>query len=137
MTAATKVIEVVHDTDPKKVIWKALEGQLERIESLTSGDCLLCIYERPQKMKSGLYMPETASRVTEDKFQGCVGLLVKTGPDFAKHRQALCLDKMPKLGSWIFFRRQDAVTTVVGERVMCLLQGDYIRMVLKDPDVVV
>lgn len=137
MTAATKVIDVVHEIKPEKVIWDALKGHLDRIETVTSGDCLLCIYERPQKMKSGLYMPETASRVAEDKFQGCVGLLVRAGPDFAKHRQALGLDKMPAIGSWIFFRRQDAVTTVAGDRVLCLLQGDYIRMVLKDPDVVI
>lgn len=137
MTAATKVIEVIHDEDPKKVINDALKGQLERIQQITSGDVLVCIYERPEKMKSGLYMPKTASRLTEDKFQGMVGMIVKVGPEYAKHRQTLGLDEMPPIGSWIAFRRQDALTFVLGERTMCLLQGDFIRAVLADPDAVI
>lgn len=137
MTAATKVIEVIHDQEPKKVIWDALKGNLDRIEQVTSGDCLICVYERPEKMKSGLFMPQTASRMAEDKFQGCVGMIVKTGPEFAKHRQALGLDEMPPIGSWVYFRRQDASSFVSGERTLCLLQGDFIRLILTDPDCII
>lgn len=136
MTVATKVVEVVHEKDPKQVIWDALDGWLDRIQP-TSGDCVVCVYERPEKMKSGLYMPETASRVTEDKFQGVVGLLVKVGPEFGKHRKALGLDEMPKVGTWVAFRTQDCIAFTLGSRAMRLLEGQFIRMVLADPDCII
>lgn len=136
MTAATKVIEVVHDKDPKEVIWDALKGWIDRVEP-TSGDVVVCVYERPQKMKSGLYMPDNASRVSEDKFQGVVGMIVKVGPEYSKHKQAIGLEKMPGVGDWIAFRTQDCVAFTLGDRAMRLLEGQFIRMVLADPDAII
>lgn len=136
MSAATKVIEVIHDKDPKKVIWESLKGWIERIQP-TSGDVIVCVYERPKQMKSGLYMPDTASRVSEDKFQGVVGMIVKLGPEFAKHKQALGLDAMPKVGDWVAFRGQDCVAFTLGDRAMRLLEGQFIRMILADPDCII
>lgn len=137
MTVATKVLEVVHDKDPKTVIWDSLKGWIDRIQP-TSGDVVVCVYERPEKLRgSGLIIPETASRRAEDKFQGVVGLIVKVGPEYAKHKQALGMEKMPDVGDWIAFRNQDCSSFVLGDRSMRLLQGDFIRMVLADPDVII
>jgi len=136
-TVATKVLEVVHDKDPKQVIWDALQGWIDRIQP-TSGDVVVCVYERPEKLKgSGLIMPETASRRSEDKFQGVVGLIVKVGPEYGKHKAALGLDRMPTVGDWIAFRNQDCSAFTLGDRAMRLLQGDFIRLVLKDPDCII
>lgn len=137
MTVATRVLEVVHDKDPKQVIWDALKDWIDRIQP-TSGDCVVCVYERPEKLRgSGLIMPETASRRAEDKFQGVVGLIVKIGPDFAKHKQAIGFDKMPQIGDWVAFRTGDCVAFTLGDRSMRLLQGNFIRMVLQDPDCII
>lgn len=136
-TVATKVMEVEHDMDPKKVINDALKGWIDRVQP-TSGDAIVCVYERPEKLRgSGLIIPDTASRRSEDKFQGVVGLLVKVGPAFGKHKQALALDQMPKVGDWVAFRNQDCSSFVLGDRSMRLIEGHFIRMVLKDPDCIV
>lgn len=137
MPVATEVLEVVHDEDPKEVIWRDLRGWIDRVKP-TSGDCVVCVYERPTKLRvSGLVLPENASRITEDKFQGVVGMIVKIGPEFSKHRKALGLDEMPKVGDWIAFRTGDCIPFTLGKRAMRLLQGDFIRMVLADPDCII
>lgn len=137
---ATQTVAVVHAKDPKKVINDALKGLIDRIQP-TSGDCVVCVYERPQEIALGngkkLYTPDNYSRTSEDKFQGVVGLIVKTGPEFAKHKKALGLEEMPKVGDWVAFRTQDCVSFVLGARAMRLLQGDFIRLVLQDPDVII
>jgi co-chaperonin GroES (HSP10) len=133
---ATTVIEVEHKVDPKKVINDALKGWIDRIRP-TSGDVLVCVYERPEKTKGNIIMPETASRRSEDKFQGVVGLIVKVGPEYGKHKQALGLNPMPQIGDWVAFRTQDCVSFVLGQRSMRLLQGDFIRLVLSDPDCII
>lgn len=143
-TVATKAERATHAVDPKKVITDALKGWVEDVEEVTSGDCLVCVYERPStKTIKGLNGKDieidlsATSRVMEDKLQGAVGLIVKVGPDFGRHRKALALDKMPAVGSWVFFRRQDGCQFVLGTRMMFLLQGDFIRLVLKSPDAII
>ncbi len=138
MTVATKVMEVDHEgIDPKKVITDALKGWIDRIHP-TAGDIIVCVYERPEKLaRSGLVIPETASRRAEDKFQGVVGLIVKVGPEYAKHKQDLGLDQMPGVGTWVAFRNQDCQSFTLGDRSMRLLQGNFIRMVLQDPDAII
>lgn len=136
MTVATSVIEVIHTKDPKKVIWEALDGWIDRVRP-TAGDVIVCVYERPAETRGKIIIPETASRVSEDKFQGVVGLIVKVGPEYQKHRQNLGLDEMPPVGSWIAFRTQDCVAFTLGKRAMRLLQGDFIRMTLIDPDCII
>lgn len=135
---ATNVIEVDHEgKDPKKVIHSALKGWIERIHP-TGGDVVVCVYERPEKLKgSGLIIPETASRRMEDKFQGVVGLIVKLGPDFSKHKRALGLERLPQIGDWVAFRTQDCSAFVLGSRSMRMMEGQFIRLVLDDPDCIV
>lgn len=136
MTVATKVIEVVHEKDPKDVIWEDLKGWLDRIEPLGK-DAVVCVYERPQKMKSGLYMPDNADRVKEDKFQGVVGLVVKLGPNFHAHREFLGVTDPIKVGDWVAFRTQDCVSFVLGSRAMRQVEGQFLRQRLADPDCII
>jgi hypothetical protein len=142
-TVATKVIEVHHETDPKKVIWDALDKWLPKIQDVTGGDAVVCIYERPaHKVMRGpngeeikFDMSQT-SRNAEDKFQGVVGLLVKVGPHFEEK----CQDKLgvvPKVGDWVTFRNQDCFSFVLGERSMRQLEGQMIRKILTDPDAII
>lgn len=141
---ATEAVRMHHDKDPRKVILDALKAELPHIKAVTAGDCLICVYERPTTKKiKGLNGEDieidlsATDRVKEDKLQGCVGLIVKTGPDFSKHRKALAIDPMPAVGDWIYFRRQDGCAFVLGTRMMFLLQGDFIRLVIDDPDCIV
>lgn len=138
-SVATRITRPVHTQDPKDVIRNAIKTELLTVKP-TSGDVLLGVYERPEKAGS-IIIPETASRRSEDAFQGVVGLIVAIGPEFHKHKKALGLDPMPKVGDWVLFRNQDTVAFFMGEGVntkpMRLLQGDFIRMVLTDPDVLI
>lgn len=140
MSVATSVIPVVHTIDPKTVITNALKGWIDRIQP-TGGDLIVCVYERPKEIDLGggkkLYTPDNYSRTAEDKFQGVVGLIVKLGPEFGKHKQALGLDVMPKIGDWVAFRTQDCMAFTLGDRAMRLLEGQFIRMILADPDCVI
>lgn len=133
---ATNVIEVVHDKDPKEVIWEKMKGYLDAILP-TAGDVVIAVYERPEKTRGGIVIPETASRRAEDAFQGVVGLIVKVGPDYGKHRRALALEKMPEVGDWVAFKTVDCVAFTLGKSPMRLLQGDMIRMVLANPDCII
>ena len=133
---ATNVIAVKHDRPPKQVIWDDLEGWLDKIQP-TGSDCVVCVYERPHKTAGGILMPETSSRVAEDKFQGVVGLIVKLGPNFGSHERALGLKPMPQVNDWIAFKSVDCVPFTLGARSMRLLQGNFIRMVLSNPDCVI
>lgn len=140
MPVATSVTPVVHDKDPKTVIKDDLKGWIDRIQP-TGGDVVVCVYERPQAIDLGngkkLLTPDNYSRTSEDKFQGVVGLIVKLGPEFARHKQALGLDKMPSVGDWVAFRTNDCVAFTLGSRAMRLLEGQFIRMVLADPDCII
>jgi len=136
MTVATNVIQVKHHQDPKKLIWADMEGWLDKIQP-TGSDCVICVYERPKETAGGILMPETSSRVSEDKFQGVVGLIVKLGPNYGTHERALGLKPMPQVGDWVAFRTVDCVAFTLGNRSMRLLQGNFIRMILTSPDAII
>lgn len=136
VAAATKVIETIHTVDPKKLIQDDLKGWIERVQP-TAGDILLCIYERPEKTKGNIIIPETASRRAEDPIQGVVGMIVRMGPDVARHKQALGLDKLPAVGDWVMIRRADGIAFVCGKRMIVQIQANFIRAVLQDPDVII
>lgn len=148
-SVATRAVEVIHDTEPKKVIWNKLNavsevsrdtlGGLKWIDRITptAGDVLIAVYQRPEKTKGGILMPETSSRRTEDMFQGTVGLIVKTGPNYEKHAEALGFDEMPPINTWVAFRTQDCTAFVLDDQPMRLMQGNFIRMILKDSDCII
>ena len=140
-SVATKTIQSAHKVDPKKVIWDALEGHLDKVE-VTSGDVLVCVYVRPTTIKikgpSGEdveFDVGSTSRAKEDQFQGVVGLVVKIGPAFhEKHYRTLGLEPRLKVGDWVAFRVGDTIPFILDARAMRIIQGDFIRMRLADPD---
>lgn len=133
---ATRTIAVTHEEDPKKVIWAKLGKAIDHLAP-TAGDVVIAVYERPEKTAGKIIIPETASRRAEDAFQGVVGMIVKIGPDFARHKRSLAMDPMPKIGDWVMFKTVDCIAFVLDKSPMRLLQGDMIRMVLSDPDSII
>lgn len=146
MTVATEVVEVVHERPPAEVILDDLKGWINKVE-VTAGDVLVCVYERgagsaegdgAKKTKGGVWMPGTASRASEDKFQGAVGMIVGIGPQFhAKYDKELGLDPVLKKGDWITCNIGDTTSFVLGKRTMRLIQGNFVRLRIKDPDCVI
>lgn len=144
MTVATKAQPSVHTQDPKQAIFDALKGYIGKIE-VTAADVLTCVYERPQQIMTSdkktavkLWTPDNASRASEDKFQGIAALVVKLGPSFhSKYDRELGLDPPIKVGDWVTFNVGDTSPFVLGERHMRLVQGNFIRLRIADPDAVI
>ena len=135
-----------HDTDPKAAIFEACEDVLKGVR-ITGSDILVCVYERPGKIIVGkdalgrdLEIDTSAtSRTLEDKIQGRVGLVVAIGPLAGQHADFFGGD-MPKVGDWVLLNGSDAVPFVGGykpqTRVFRLVQANFVRAVLGDPDIV-
>ena len=140
---ATKVIASFHKEDPKAVIWKALDGWLDKVEP-TASDLLICVYERPSimKFKNALgkdveFDTSSTSRTKEDKFQGTVGLVVKVGPSASEHAGNFKDGKMPEVGDWVSVQVGTCISFTLGERMMRLVQANFVRLTLTDPDCII
>ncbi|HEY1806022.1 MAG TPA: hypothetical protein VGG45_16230 [Terracidiphilus sp.] len=140
MAVATAVYKHQHDKDPKTVIFDALKGLIEKVEP-NGPDYMVCVYERPNNIDVGggkkLWMPDNASRLSEDKFQGNVGLIVKAGPLVNDYAHRFKGGVAPQVGDWVGFNAGDAVQFVLGERMIRLLKADFVRFTLTDPDCVI
>lgn len=140
---ATKVIASFHKADPREVIWRSLDGLLDKVEP-TGSDLLICVYERPTiiRMKDALgrdveFDTSATSRVKEDKFQGTVGLIVKIGPLASEHAGNFKDEKMPQIGDWVSVQVGTCISFTLGERMMRLVQANFVRLTLTDPDCII
>lgn len=137
----TSVLKVVHERDPKQQILDDMKPLIGKV-SPTGGDIIICVYERTatagegdSKTEGGIIIPKTASMTSEDKFQGNVGLIVKLGPLADKHTETL--GRKLEVGQWVGFRNQDAHAFVLGHRAMRMLEGQFVRLFLDDPDCII
>lgn len=134
MAIANRAIRAAHKIDPKQEIWTALKGWLDDVEP-TGADYLVAVYRRPEGMAgTTLLMPQTASRMVEDTFQGYVGMIVKQGPNVSNFEEFFRDKKMPQIGDWVAFRTVDAPPVTLGEVPMRLVQANFVRLILKTPD---
>lgn len=134
MPVQSKTLTMVHEKDPKQEIFDAIKNDIGDIEP-TGGDILAVVYERPEKTKSGLYIPEKASAREEDRFQGIVALVVKCGPNVEKHA-AQFKDGVPKIGDWVYFKTGDAISFLMGSRTIRQIEVQMIRGIVQRPDMV-
>lgn len=129
-----------HDADPKQAILEKI-GNLDNIE-LFGADCLVAVYMRPEKTKSGIIL--TDNMRGEDAFQGKVGLLVKTGPTAFLDEEGNKFRDIDA-GSWVAFRASDGFPVTLSngnavtskDAVLCRIITDInIRMKISSPDIV-
>lgn len=122
---------MTHDTDPKEVL-KADLGDIKDFE-IFNNQVLCAVYVRPQKTKSGLYL--TSQTVDEDKIQGKVGLVVKTGPDAFKDASGEWFNDMDiELSDWVVFRPSDGWSITVNGVLCRILDDTNIRGRVQHPD---
>jgi len=109
-----------HDVDPAKKLLDEL-GDLSDIE-IFNNQVLVAVYIRPEKRMSGVYLP--SQNLEEDKFQGKVGLIVKTGPLAFKDPDNLWFKDMNfEIGDWVFGRATDGWSIMVKD-VLCRIYDD-------------
>lgn len=122
---------MTHDTDPKENLLNEL-GNIGEFE-ICNNQVLCAVYVRPQKTKSGIYL--TSQTVDEDKIQGKVGLIVKTGPDAFTDDSGVWFKNMDwKLHDWAVFRPSDGWSVTVNGVLCRILDDTDIRGRVQHPD---
>ena len=122
---------MTHDTDPKEVL-KADLGDIKDFE-IFNNQVLCAVYVRPQKTKSGIYL--TSQTVDEDRIQGKVGLIVKTGPDaFTDDSGQWFTDMNIELSDWVVFRPSDGWSVTVNGVLCRILDDTNVRGRVQHPD---
>jgi len=120
-----------HSNDPKQELREKL-GDLSTIE-LFNNQILVAIYIRPEKTKSGLYLPDTHR--DEDRVQSKVGLVVKMGPSAFVEDGSVWFDGVTvNEDDWVFFRPSDGWGIVINN-VQCRILDDVnVRGRVDQPD---
>lgn len=122
---------MTHDTDPKLTLFNEL-GDISGFE-IFNNQVLCAVYVRPQKTKSGIYL--TSQTVEEDKIQGKVGLVVKTGPDAFTDTTGEWFNDMDiELSDWVVFRPSDGWSITVNGVLCRILDDTNIRGRVQHPD---
>lgn len=122
-----------HDTDPKKDIIDAV-GNLDDFK-LFNMQVLVGIYIRPQKTASGIYL--TDKTTDEDRYQGKVGLILKTGPmAFVEDEPQWFKDMNINVGDWAVFKPSDGWAITINGYACRILDDRAIRGTVERPDMV-
>ena len=124
-------VPMEHAIDPKKAILDEI-GDLSEVE-IFSNQLLVAVYLRPEKTKSGLFMPD--AHLKEDRYQSKVGLVIKQGPQTwvdpdGKWFNGMTVDDH----DWVVFRPSDGWNITING-VLCRMIDDInVRMRIPKPD---
>lgn len=121
-----------HAKDPIKDIWDTM-GDISEIE-LLHNQVLVAIYVRPDTTASGIILSDKT--IDEDKYQGKVGLIIKTGPGAFQGGGSKWDFGGLKIGEWVFFRPSDSWQINVQGKSCRIVEDIDIRGRLPAPDVV-
>ncbi len=120
-----------HEIDPREKLLKEI-GDLSEVE-LFNNQLLLAVYMRPEKMKSGLHLPDSSR--AEDKFQSKVGLLVKQGPlAFEDDNGAWFKGLTINLHDWLVVRASDSWSITINGVLCRVVEDSLIKMRVPHPD---
>ncbi len=126
------------DTDPRQALLDKV-GDLSGVE-VFGADCLLGIYMRPNRTKSGLYLSD--STVDEDRWQSKAALVLKLGSTAFKDEEGNSFRDIAP-GDWVIIRPSDGFpvqlssssATTSREAVPCRIVTDInIRARISHPD---
>ena len=120
-----------HDTDPKLVLKEQI-GNTDSFE-IYNNQILIAIYVRPEKTKTGIYLPD--SQRAEDQYQSKVGLVLKKGPAAFEGGDSLWFKDMHiELNDWIVFRPSDGWPITVNGVLCRMLDDTSVRGKIDVPD---
>ena len=126
-------MKMAHAVDPRLELQKSI-GDLSKIK-IYNNWILCAVYKRPEKMASGIYLPDATRK--EDEYQGKVGLVVKKGPiAFVDDSNTSFHGQTLEVGEWVTFRASDGWALNVNGILCRMLQDTQIRLVVPEPDVV-
>lgn len=140
-----RIYKLQHNEPPAVVIHKALDAYLDKIEP-TGTDLLVAVYVRPTTkmvLGAGGKMVEIdisqGSQVVEDKYQGKVCLVLKSGPNTEEAAKYFKDGRVPKPGDWVLIPVYDrSVQFLMGleedTRHVAIVPAHKVAAVLSDPD---
>lgn len=133
MAIARPAMKMVHDVDPRKVLWDAA-GDLKGIE-LSANQLLIALYMRPEAKDLGNGKKLFLSDVTrkEDEYQGKVGLVLKKGPqafDDADYFKGWHVNE----GDWVVAWVSDGRSTKINGCLCRVIKDSEVRMRVDTPD---
>lgn len=122
-----------HDTDPRETLVRSL-GNLKDVEIFN--DQVLCaVYMRPQKTKSGIFLPD--QHRDEDRFQSKVGVIVKMGESAFNDDTGVWFKGLRfSIGDWVVYRASDGWSLTINNVLCRLLDDTKIRGRIQHPDTV-
>ncbi len=99
---------------------------------------LVALYVRPDTTASGIILPDSVRE--EDRYQGKVGLVIKTGGDAFNDPAGNWTwgGSPPKLGDWVWFRASDGLALSINakEGLCRVLKDSSIMGTLPRPDMI-
>lgn len=129
----------VNSEDAKQKIWTSLKDVLDKV--LIMRNQILVVKFSPEKVGS-LYRSDKGKE--EDRWQGKVGLVVKTGiMAFVDDDSTKFHGETVEPGQWVWYRASDGFDVDLtpsgwsGERIPCrVLEEAHIKGTLQEPDLI-
>jgi co-chaperonin GroES (HSP10) len=120
-----------HEVDPRQKLLKSV-GDISNVE-VFNNQILVAVYLRPEKTKTGIYMPDAHRE--EDKFQSKVGLVLKKGPmAFDDNTGQWFNDISIETSDWIVFRPSDGWSITVNGILCRMIDDVNVRGRVDHPD---
>lgn len=127
-----QAVVMMHDADPKQAIFDQL-GRLTEDMAIGGHDVLLAGYKRSGMTAGGILL--TDKTTDEDDFQGKVALVLKVGPlAFTGSAKGWFGDHPPQVGDWVVVNVNTTFPFKLGKRTLRLVEDQYIRLVVPEPD---
>jgi co-chaperonin GroES (HSP10) len=127
--------EMVHELDPKENLKSQIGDKIDDLE-IYNNQILVAIYIRPQKTKTGIYLPD--SIVAEDQYQSKIGLVLTKGPSaFAVSEDSEWFKDIDvEVGDWIVFRPSDGWPVTINNVLCRMLDDTSVRGKVVHPDTI-
>jgi co-chaperonin GroES (HSP10) len=120
-----------HEVDPRKKLMEEM-GDLSKVE-VFNNQILVAVYLRPEKTKSGLYMPD--AHRDEDKYQSKVGLVLKKGPMAFDDNTGQWFNGITiNTNDWIVFRPSDGWSITINGVICRMIDDVNVRGRVDHPD---
>ena len=132
-------VRTLHIQDPKEVIFERLGPDLEQVE-IWGSSILVATYIRPAtRTASGLEISQETT--DEDRFQGKIGLVVKTGPRAFENNERdypmrIFNGRRADPGTWVVFRASDGLRLMIGSQECRCIPDGNIKATVTHPDAV-
>jgi co-chaperonin GroES (HSP10) len=121
-----------HELDPRQKLLEAV-GDVAGVEIFHT-QVLVATYIAPEKTKGGIIRPQ--QNVDEDRYQGKVGLILKTAPEAFNSDDKWTWPEDIGVGDWVFFRISDTLALTLNGQPCRIIEDVDVKGRINHPDTV-